>query len=294
MGLDFIFRKVKKNVRKWFRYFVKKLQRVEPIYVPVLQDELLKGRVALITGGTSGIGFAIAVAFVKAGASVIITGRNKDRLEATKLELERNACSRVSYIVMDNSDVSSIRAGIDTLYSLASNTKVDILVNNAGMCKGCFGSTSERDWDDVLDTNLKGTYFLSQEFSNYLKKYQIKGNILNVCSSSSLRPGNSPYILSKWGVRSFTVGLAKTLLPYGIVVNGIAPGPTATPMLGKFKEDEDLSLGGNPSGRYATSAEISNMAVILVSDIGRMVVGDIVYMTGGAGVLTFDDVKYSF
>ena len=90
-----------------------------------------------------------------------------------------------------------------------------------------------------------------------------------------------------------TLGLAKSLAPYGIVVNGIAPGPTATPML--LGDDTDnIARSRIPSGRFVMPCEIANMAVVLVSDMGRTIVGDIVYMTGGAGVVTFDDVDYSF
>ena len=87
--------------------------------------------------------------------------------------------------------------------------------------------------------------------------------------------------------------MAKTLAPYGITVNGIAPGPTATPMLGK-KEGEDIAYTRNPLGRFTLPEEIANMAVFLVSDMGRSIVGDIIYMTGGSGLVTFDDVDYNF
>ena len=115
----------------------------------------------------------------------------------------------------------------------------------------------------------------------------VKGNILNVCSASSLRPGNSPYILSKWGVRSLTIGMAKQLIKHGIVVNGLAPGVTDTD---KFTHgNDDICKASNPTGRMVTREEIANMAVILVSSLCRMVVGDILYMTGGGGVVTLDD-----
>ena len=90
-----------------------------------------------------------------------------------------------------------------------------------------------------------------------------------------------------------TLGLAKSFAPYGIVVNGIAPGPTVTPMILK-DVSSNLLFEGNPLGRYALPEEIANMAVFLVSDMGRTVVGDIVCMTGGAGLITFDDVNYNF
>ena len=86
--------------------------------------------------------------------------------------------------------------------------------------------------------------------------------------------------------------MAKSLIPYGIVVNGIAPGPTATPMLNM--SSKNIHFPQNPSGRLALPEEIANMAVVLTSPLGRMVVGDILYMTGGAGVITYDDAIYDF
>ena len=92
-------------------------------------------------------------------------------------------------------------------------------------------------------------------------------------------------------MKGLTIGLAKKLIKDGIVVNGLAPGPTATPMLHKDIND-DLYIANNPSERFATPDEIANMAVVLTSSMGRMIVGDTIYMTGGAGVLTVDDIKY--
>lgn len=120
---------------------------------------------------------------------------------------------------------------------------------------------------------------------------KIKGNILNITSSSSLRPAISPYIISKWGERSLTLGMAKKYLPYGIIVNGLAPGSTLTPMLNKA-EDNDLYLDYSPSKRYAAPEEIANLATVLVSKMGRMIVGDTIYATGGAGIITYDDQIY--
>ena len=97
-------------------------------------------------------------------------------------------------------------------------------------------------------------------------------------------------MLSKWGMRGFTLGLAKKLIKHGIVVNGIAPGPTATPMLMNM-DDINLQHGRIPAGRYATAEEIANLAVFLVSGMGRMIVGDVIGITGGAAITTFDDVN---
>lgn len=126
-----------------------------------------------------------------------------------------------------------------------------------------------------------------------MKDHNIKGNILNISSSSGIRPAVSAYALSKWGIQGLTLGLAKSLAPYGIVVNSIAPGPTATPML-LGNDIQNINRPRLPSGRYAMPCEIANMAVMLVSEMGRTIVGDTIYMTGGAGLITFDDIDYTF
>ena len=251
-----------------------------PVYVPVLQSDLLKDRTALITGGSGGIGYAIAGAFLRAGAKVIISGRNKEKLDDAVSRL--TSMGDVSCVQMDNTKPVSFGAILSDIGAF------DILVNNAGYVGGgAFGGTSESEYDAVLDTNLKGTYFLSQEVSRRWIANGIRGNILNVCSASSLRPGNSPYILSKWGMRSLTVGMAKQLVKHGIVVNGIAPGITDTD---RFTNGEDnIGKSSNPSGRMVTKEEVANMATILVSSLCQMVVGDILYMTGGGAITTLDD-----
>ncbi len=270
-------------------------EKIIPVYVPVLEGELLKDRVALITGATSGIGFAIASSFLKNGASVVITGRNPEKLTLAKEKLSAiQAEGFCETLLLDNKDIPRIQKLGEELDSiLPEHKKINLLVNNAGIAEGkSFSTMTEEVYDAVLDTNLKGVYFMSQALANYMIKHNIKGNILNVASSSSLRPALSPYVVSKWGIRGLTEGLAKALIPYQIVVNGIAPGQTITNII-KGKGGGDLSCGHGMTGRYITAEEVANFAVMLSSDMGRMIVGDIVYMTGGAGNLTLDDVRYT-
>ena len=251
-----------------------------PVYVPVFQSELLKNRTALITGGSGGIGYAIADAFLRAGARVIISGRNQEKLNEAVKRLSSKG--DVTLVQMDNKTPASFGAILSKIEAF------DILVNNAGYVGGgAFGGTSESEYDAVLDTNLKGAYFLSQEVSMRWIESGTHGNILNVCSASSVRPGNSPYILSKWGLRSLTIGMAKQLIKHGIVVNGIAPGIADTEHF--THGSGNISRPRNPSGRMVTREEIANMSVILVSSLCRMVVGDTLYMTGGGGIVTLDD-----
>lgn len=170
---------------------------------------------------------------------------------------------------------------------------IDILVNNAGVNAAAMPNAKEDDYDLVLDTNLKGVFFLSQMIGRYMVDNKIKGNILNVASSSSLRPAFSAYTVSKWGVRGLTLGLAKALAKNGITVNGVAPGPTAHHMRGKG-DSENLNYDKIPLGRYVHPEEIANTAVFLTSGLGRAIIGDIVYVTGGAAVLSYDDIGYDF
>lgn len=270
------------NFRKWLRrQFVRTVERKVPVYVPVLQGDLLKGRRALITGGTSGIGFSIAEAFLAAGADVIITGRDEGRLHdaVERLSPQGNVVS----VVLNNDHPESFSAGLDACGDF------DILVNNAGRVGGGrIGSLDVDDYDRTMDTNLRGPVFLSQEVARRWIRRQVKGNILNICSASSLRPGYSPYILSKWGLRALTVGMARQLAKFGIVVNGLAPGPTSTARFMEGKGD-GIERRRIPAGRLVTEKEVAGLAVVMVSGLARMVVGDVLYVTGGCGVTTVDD-----
>lgn len=257
--------------------------------------QLLEGRMALITGGTSGIGYAIAKAFLQAGASVVITGRSEEKARnmADRLQREAPDGSKAFGIAMDNARPSEFDAKIDVCQKFFGGGKINILVNNAGVQGAQFGTATEQEYDAVMDTNLKGTFFLSQAVARRMVDGGVHGNILNICSSSSLRPAANAYTISKVALKELTAGLAKALVDKGIIVNGLAPGPTATPML-RHDGAGDISCPHNPLGRYALPEEIASMAVIMCSGLGQTIVGSIVYMTGGAGVLTYEDVKYTF
>lgn len=281
------------------KHLIKAYKSLEPSPIIVknispAKSEILKGRKILITGGTSGIGYAIAVACVRAGASVVITGRSKDRVEKAVENLKSlvDNTSSVAGYIMDVSDVNDLTTKISNILHQDQWNNLDTLVNNAGIGGGVMPNATSEEFDKVLSTNLKGAFFLSQIFAKHLISNKIQGNILNISSSSSVRPAISAYNISKWGLNGLTLGLAKALIPYGITVNGLAPGPCATPML--LKDNSNLSLPNSPIGRYILPEEIANMAVVLISPIGKCIIGDTVFMTGGAGVITFDDINTSF
>lgn len=286
--------KVKKIIKKFFDLRPKRNVTVNIATLP--KNQLLQSRCAIITGGTSGIGYSIAEAFLNAGATVIITGRSKDRIDTAIKKLSCIKGNKIFGFELDNRNVSSFEGCFKEMLSCVKAygiSSIDILVNNAGVNFKGMPNVIESEYDLVLDTNLKGAFFMSQIFGKYMVANKIHGNILNIASASSLRPADSAYTLSKWGIRGLTLGLAKALGKDGITVNGIAPGPTATPMMLNNGE-KNMNLNRILLGRYIMPEEISNMAVILVSDMGRSIMGDIIYMTGGAGILTYDDVNYSF
>ena len=283
----------KKRLKRVMRYIIEGIPVVRPQVNVLSQNELLKGRNAFITGGTSGIGFEIAKAFINAGANVVITGISMERVTVAcdRLHKETGLLNKAFAIAMDNTKVSEFSEHLKKAIELLGG-KIDILVNNAGILGGHITNATEEEYDSILDTNLKGVFFFTKLVAEYMKENSIKGNILNIASSSGICPANSAYCVSKWGIRGLTEGYARSLAPLGIVVNGIAPGPTATPML--LNDTNDLSHGKIPLGRYALPEEIANMAVIMVSNIARTVVGDIVYMTGGAGNITKENIRYYF
>lgn len=258
-------------------------------------SKILEGRTALITGGTSGIGFEIAKAFVRAGATCVITGRNEEKIEKACAEIEKELDAKGSIFGkrMDVTSLVAMEEAFKEILCVVPSHSIDVLVNNAGVVGGEIRDCTEEKYDLILDTNLKGTFFLSQLVARYMRDNHVEGNILNIGSSSSLRPATSAYSITKNAIYGFTKGLAKVLAPYGITVNGIAPGPTATPMLMPNGIKDNLAFP-NPLGRYILPGEIANMAVFLVSSMGKSIIGDMIFMTGGSGVVTFDDVQYNF
>lgn len=272
---------IKKILKKLKKQFT--LEKIVPIKVPVLEGHYLNNHVAFITGGTGGIGFAIAKRFSENGCKVIISGTNEQRLKCASEQIENS-----SFVVLDMMDIDHMANDLENeLNKILDGEKIDILVNCAGTHgKSDFWTTTPEDWDMVMNVNLKGMYFMCQYFASYMRKNQIKGHILNISSASALKPGKTPYEISKNGVRSMTLGLAAELIRYGIVVNCLAPGPTATKMI--QKEEDSLNWSANPTGRVATVDEIANWAVLLVSHMGDYVVGDSFYVTGGSGTICID------
>ncbi len=274
--------KIKRAVQSGIRLF--KQKNVVPVYKVTDKEKILNNKVALISGGSGGIGFGIAESFIASGCRVIISGTNEQKL----IKASKKLGEYCKYIVINVLDVSEIDRKIEKASHLFPElNKIDILVNSAGVHgHQMFGSVSEEVFDSVINVNLKGTFFMTQSVGNYMIKNKIKGHILNVSSASALKPAWTPYEISKWGVRGFTLGASQSLIKHGIVVNAIAPGPVATEMLGR-EEGDTLYLEANPAKRYATTTEIGQLAVYMVSDLCNLVVGDTFYISGGSGTISY-------
>ena len=257
----------------------KKVIRKEPVVIKDVENNLLKGKHAIITGGSSGIGYAIARKFIESGAIVTIIARNSDK---TKKAAEELACD---YLLVDLSDTEKM---IPIVSDYINSKRIDILVNSAGILdKEPMLAKTPQGYDAVMNTNLKAAYFMCQTIANHMLNKGIKGHILNISSSSSKRPGWGPYQLSKHALNAMTEGFAMRLAPNGLTVNGIAPGITATQMQKGNLEEGSLTYD-NPMRRAQATEEIANLAVFMVSDLGNSIIGDTVLMTGGSGNLSIN------
>lgn len=278
---------MKDIIKKWIKVIVCLFKQKEMIPIPttVNMGELLKGKIALVTGGSSGIGLAIAKEFIQNGGKVVIAGTNENKLLACAKDI--NKPNQLKTIVIDVRDIELLDQKVQEAANLFPEQRIDILVNSAGLVTHSnFWNMRESEYDAIMDTNVKGTFFVSQAVAKYMISKQVKGHILHLSSSSSLRPAWTPYEMSKWAINGFTKGLADQLLPHGIVVNAIAPGPTATPMLGRKPEDT-LYNEICPAGRYAMPEEIAHLAAFMVSSCADLVIGDTFYMTGGSGTISY-------
>jgi gluconate 5-dehydrogenase len=253
--------------------------------MPSLQNPFdLSERRALVTGGGSGLGFAIARALAEAGASVIINGRDRARLERAAAELA-DAGHAVDISPFDVSRTSAAAAAVSML---ESEVPIDILVNNAaGNHRGPLEDFTDEEWRALIAANLDGPFFVARALIPRMKARR-RGKIINICSLASDigRPNIVPYATSKGGLRMFTRALAVELAPYNIQVNGIAPGFFRTEMNAPLLKDAEFSAWvarRTPAGRWGEPAEIGGAAVFLASSAADYVTGHLLAVDGGFG-----------
>lgn len=240
----------------------------------------LSGKVALITGGTRGIGKAIADRFLDAGASIILTGTKTAEVE--KLNAENTNPQRVSYLQVDFTNEGSVTAFVAKIHEIG---KIDVLVNNAGINKIAPNTeTSNADFDLLNDVNVKGPYILCREVSKLMKANGY-GRIVNVTSiwSAITRPGRSIYTTNKHAIAGLTKTLAIELAEHNILVNAVGPGFTLTELTATTNTPEELKKITDiiPIKRMAQPVEIANLVLYLGSELNSYLTGQNLIIDGG-------------
>jgi 3-oxoacyl-[acyl-carrier protein] reductase len=244
--------------------------------------EELKGKVAIVTGGTQGIGFEIARQFSLQGAEVILSGRSLDKASTAAEQISHESGQKVLGMAADVSKSEDIEAMVNN--ALDSFKHIDILVNNAGITKdNLLMRMSERDFDDVLSTNLKGAFLCCKAVCRPMLKAR-GGSIINISSVVGLNgnAGQANYAASKAGLIGLTKSIAKELASRGIRANVVAPGFIRTSMTETLSEEAKAGLLSQiPLSRFGEASEIADACVFLASDRSRFVTGQVLRVDGG-------------
>ncbi|MCM3095598.1 SDR family NAD(P)-dependent oxidoreductase [Priestia megaterium] len=243
----------------------------------------LKGKKVLVTGGSKGIGKDIALAFAKQGADVVITGRNEADLVSTTNELKRIQPNSF-YLKADIQDIQSVHEMVDNAVSTLGN--IDILINNAGIniAKPALEVT-EKDWNQVIDTNLKGTFFCAQRVGKHMIE-QGGGKIINMASQMAFVGyiKRSVYCSSKGGAVQLTKALAVEWAPYNVRVNAMAPTFIETDFTKEMFEDEEFYqdvVSRIPLGKLAQPSDVTGAVLFLASDLAQFITGETIKVDGG-------------
>jgi gluconate 5-dehydrogenase len=243
----------------------------------------LDKRLALITGSSGGIGFALARGLAQSGATVILNGRNADKLAAAATELRAEGLS-VHTRVFDASDALAVQTAIDDIENTLG--VIDILINNAGMQRRApLEDFTTEHWHELMRTNVDSVFLVGQAVARKMIPRK-RGKIINICSVQSElgRPNIAPYTASKGAVKMLTKGMAIDWGPHGIQVNGLGPGYFKTELNAKLVADEQFSTwlaARTPSRRWGNVEELVGAAVFLASDAASFVNGHILYVDGG-------------
>ena len=243
----------------------------------------LDGKLALVTGSSSGIGLALARGLGQAGATLVLNGRDAPKLAtaAAALRAEGLTVHERAFDVTDGEAVQAAIAGIE-----AEVGAIEILVNNAGLQRrGAFHELAAADWQAVMRTNVDSVFHVGQAVARRMVSRR-RGRIINICSVMSElgRPGVSPYTASKGAVKMLTKGMAIDLGPHGITVNGIGPGYFKTELTQALADDPAFSawlINRTPCRRWGEVDDLAPAAVFLASDAARFVNGHILYVDGG-------------
>ncbi len=243
----------------------------------------LDGRLALVTGSSTGIGLALARGLAQAGAPVVLNGRDRARLAAAAAALRAEGHT-VRESAFDATDPAAVEAAVASIE--AQQGPIEILVNNAGITRRApFTELRVEDWNAVMGTNVSGPFLVGQAVARRMVARR-RGRIINICSVMSElgRPGTAAYTASKGALKMLTKAMAIELAAHGITVNGIGPGYFATELTAPLVADEQFSAWvakRAPIGRWGRVEELAPVAVFLASDAAAFVNGHVLYVDGG-------------
>ena len=247
----------------------------------------LKDKVAIVTGGNRGIGFAVAGGLAKAGAAAVIANRNADAGQTAALAISNDGYKATS-VATDVSEKSSVANLVNTV--MEDFGRIDILVNSAGVIdRGPVEDFSEAQYDCIMDINLKGLFFCCQLVGKEMIK-QGRGKIINISSNVSevIQAGRVVYAASKAGVSHLTRGLALEWAKHNINVNGIGPGPTITELNRKYFEDNPADLQARidsiPMARVGDPLDHVGAAIFLASNASDYITGQTLLVDGGSTI----------
>lgn len=241
----------------------------------------LEGKVAVVTGGSRGIGRAIALGLSAQGAKVVIGARNPEAAQKVVAEIEAAGAEGIAVAADISREAEAdglIQAGLKRF------GRLDVLVNNAGITKdGLLIRMKEEDWDAVMDVNLKGAFFTTRAALRPMLRAQ-SGRIVNISSVAGTMgiPGQANYSASKAGLIGFTKAVAKEVASRSITVNAVAPGFIETEMTAVLSEDRKKSyLGQIPMGRFGAAEEVAALVSFLVSEAASYITGQVITIDGG-------------
>ena len=241
----------------------------------------LSGKTALVTGATGGIGGAIARSFHAQGATVAVSGRQLDKLEALKSELGE----RIVVCPCDLASKEQVGKLIDEAVK-ALGGRLDILVNNAGLTRdNLFMVMKDEQWDEVIAVNLTSTFMLMRAATRHMLRSKTGyGRIINISSVSGVlgNPGQGNYAASKAGMIGMTKSLAREVAPRGITANCIAPGFIKTAMTDVLNEQQTKTImGAIPAQAFGEPSDVAAAAAFLASTEARYVTGQTLHVNGG-------------
>lgn len=243
---------------------------------------LLENKVAIVTGASRGIGRAIALLFAKEGARTVLAARNSGLLAEVAKEIVQNGGKEPLLAEVDVTKEQSVHELVDRV--LDKYDGIDILVNNAGVTRdGLLVRMSEAEWDDVLDTNLKGAFFATKAVAKAMIR-QRHGRIINMASVVGLigNPGQANYSASKAGLIAMTKSVARELASRNVLVNAIAPGFIDTDMTRNLPETiKNEMLRVIPMKRFGTADDVARVALYLASDQSGYITGQVIAVDGG-------------